>query len=201
MKKRFFLVLVLVGLVASSIFSQHYVLMIPREGSYWDLDSSIEKEINVMLSLLHDAGYSVQIASLSGQPFVGSKVTVKTDFKLVDVSIEKYEGVIMPCMSVGMPGPVPTEAVNIVKKAYSLGIPIAAQDGNIYILSSAELLSNLKYACYASIFPMGVYGGLGSVIDRNIITSSGDPGSVRKGFSDQTINLTNLFIQAMKDKK
>ena len=154
-----------------------------------------------MISLLKDAGYTVHIASPSGQPFIGSKFTVRTELKLSEVVVEKYDGIIMACMSVGMPGPIPTETVDIVRKANSLGIPIAAQDANAYILSAAKLLNNVKYAFFSAIFPEGVYAGVGSICDKKIITSSGDPGSVWKGYPDQTVLLTSLFIQAMKETK
>jgi len=108
--------------------------MIPREGSYSDLDRSIQNEIVVMLSFLYDAGYTVDIASQSGKPFIGSNISVNTKRKISDVNVKEYDGIILPCMSVGMPGPISKEAVDLVKEGNILGLPIAAQDGSVYII-------------------------------------------------------------------
>ena len=96
--------------------------MIPREGYSLDLDYMIKGEVGVMLLLLKNAGFAVDIATSSGPTsgltILGPDKKIEKVLRLADINVNNYVEVIMPCMAVGaFPGPpVSTEAVAIVKK-------------------------------------------------------------------------------------
>ena len=118
------------------------VLMIPREGYSNDLDLMLKMEIGVMTILLKRAGFQVDVATTSGQPIIGQTEKNEKVLRLVDIKLDDYVGVIMPCMSVGQfPGPpVSPEAVAIVKKAATEGKPVAASLWSGIILAEAGVL-------------------------------------------------------------
>jgi hypothetical protein len=119
---------------ALSLTSQAYgqspkkVLMILREGYSEDLDLMLKNELGVMNILLKNAGFQVHIATTSGSPIRGQTEKIEKLLRLVDIKLDDYVGIIMPCMAVGaFPGPpVSQEAVAIVKKALADGKPVAA---------------------------------------------------------------------------
>jgi len=147
------------------------VLVIPREGSRVT-EVNLTNELGVMISMLEQAGFQVVVASASGQPFVGRTTTVETDLELADVKVADYIGFILPCMAQGIPGPVPPEAVEIVREAVAEGKPVAAQQGSVLILHEAGVLEGKKYAFEYHKFSEGIYSGTGVVQDGNIITSA-----------------------------
>ena len=55
------------------------VLMIPREGYSRDLDLMLKMEVGVMISLLKNAGFEVDIATNSGQPILGTTEKIEMD--------------------------------------------------------------------------------------------------------------------------
>lgn len=178
------------------------VLIIPREGAYGDLDFMLEQEVQVMARLLQEAGYKTMIASLSGKPFVGRRQTVPTDFSLAQVKAENYKGILLACMAVGTPGPVPPEAVKIVKDAAARSIPVAAQYGSVFILARAGLLEGKRYAFERSLLYdgyEGIYSGTGIVVDGLIATSGTCPYSARSTRRpDGTAELTKALISMMR---
>ena len=151
-----------------------------------------------MVSLLEKAGLKVVVATVTGQPLVGSTTTLKPDLKLADVKVEDYAGFIVPCM--GSPasnlGP---DAVEIVKKAAALGKPIAAQLRGIGVLYQAGVLNGKQFAMLAGFenhIPEGIYKGEGVVQDGNIITSGICPGEAGRK-PDGTSELTKKLIDAL----
>jgi len=86
--------------------SSKKVLMIPREGYSSDLDLMIKMEVGVMNMLLKKAGFQVDIATTSGQAILGSTEKIEKVMRLMDIDLDGYAGIIMPCMAVGAgPGP------------------------------------------------------------------------------------------------
>ncbi len=92
--------------------------------------------------LLKNAGFHVDIATTSGQAILGSTEKIEKVMKLMDINLDDYVGIIMPCMAVGTgPGPaVSQDAIALVKKAVSDDKPVAAQRGSIIILAEAGVL-------------------------------------------------------------
>lgn len=192
------------------------VLMIPREGYSLDLDFMIKMEVGVMNVLLKRAGFEVDIATTSGFPIRGITEKIEKPLRLVDIKLDDYVGVIMPCMAVGaFPGPpVSQEAVVIVKRALSDGKPVAAPFGSVIILAEAGLLKGKKYAFARDPlkatpkapltdlrFEGAIYGGPGVVQDGKIITSGACPMIERSfGLPNKTVELTQTFIAAAGPK-
>jgi 4-methyl-5(b-hydroxyethyl)-thiazole monophosphate biosynthesis len=174
------------------------VLLILSTETSLDMELMLTKEVGVMVSMIEKAGYKVVVASVSGQPLVGSATTLKPDLKLADVKVEDYAGLILPCLASSAPVVVP-DAAEIVKKAATLGKPIAAQNGSvILILAPAGLLNGKQFAVfpgYEKMVPAGIYKGAGVVQDGNVITSGSCPFAGRDGkYPDTTAELTQKFI-------
>jgi len=196
--------------------SSSKVLMVAREGYSADLDLMLKMEVGVMTLLLKNAGFEVDVASTSGQSILGPTQKIEKVARLSEINLDKYVGVIMPCMAVGMfPGPpVSPEAVAVVKKALSDGKPVAAAANASIILAEAGLLQGKKYAYITDPlkttqawprtdprFVGAVYSGPGVVQDGKIITSGVCPTLERNsGMQSGTVELTQKFIAAIGSK-
>ncbi len=196
--------------------SSKKVLMIPREGYSVDLDLMIKMEVGVMNLLLKRAGFQVDIATTSGQAILGSNEKIEKVMRLMDINLDDYAGIIMPCMAVGTgPGPaVSQDAIALVKKAVSDGKPVAAQQGSIIILAEAGVLKGKKYAFQKdplkakTVMPItkarfegAIYSGQGVVQDGKIITSAACPNIERtQGLQNGTVELSQKFIAAIGPK-
>jgi len=166
------------------------------------MELMLTKEVGVMVSMLEKAGYKVVVASASGNPLVGGATTLKPDLKLADVKVDDYAGLILPCLAPTMAGTViPPEAAEIVRKAVTLGKPVAAQVAGVFTLSKAGVLSGKQFAIaapYVSYVPEGIYKGAGVIQDGNLITSGTCPFMARAGtFPDGTAELTQKLIDAL----
>jgi putative intracellular protease/amidase len=192
------------------------VLMIPREGFSTDLDLMIKSEVGVMSLILKNAGYTVDIATTSGQNILGPTQKIEKVARLSEIKLDDYAGVIMPCMAVGMfPGPpVSPEAVAAVKKVLADGKPVAAAANASIILAEAGILKGKRYAFAVDPlnppppwtrtdrrFEGGIYGGPGVVQDGKIITSGICPTLERfLGLQSGTVELTQKLIAAIGPK-
>jgi putative intracellular protease/amidase len=214
------MILVVTGVISleSQVYGQSAkkVLMIPREGYSRDLDLMIKMEVGVMNILLKRSGFQVDIATTSGGPILGPTEKIEKVLRLVDVKLENYAGVIMPCMAVGgFPGPpVSLETVALVKKALSAGKPVAASTFAGIILAEAGLLKGKKYAFPRNPlktdanfnltdprFEGAIYSGPGVVQDGKIITSGACPYIERAyGMPSRVVPLTQTFIKAIGPK-
>ncbi len=214
------MILVVTGVISheSQVYGQSAkkVLMIPREGYSRDLDLMIKMEVGVMNILLKRSGFQVDIATTSGMPIKGATEKIEKVLRLVDVKLENYAGVIMPCMAVGaFPGPpVSSEAVVIIKKALADGKPVAASTFSVTVLAEAGLLKGKKYAFPRDPlktdanfnltdrrFEGATYSGPGVVQDGKIITSGACPYVERRyGMPSRVVPLTQTFIKAISAK-
>jgi putative intracellular protease/amidase len=179
------------------------VLLIAREGSA-EMELMLTKEINVMVRMLEEAGFKVEVASVSGKPITGYATTLEPDLKLADVKVEDYVGFIVPCMAAGdLEASVgePPEAVEVVKKAGAQGKPLAAQLSGVIILDRAGVLAGKQFAIRYDmrIFVHGgTYSGEGVVQDGNITTSGSCPYTEKYGGKpDTTAELTKQFIASL----
>jgi putative intracellular protease/amidase len=175
------------------------VLLILSTEKSQDLELMLTKEVGVMTSLIEKAGYKVVVASASGNPLVGSATTLKPDLKLVDVKVEDYAGLILPCLAPQEAGfKVLPDAAEIVKKAVAQAKPVAAQMVGVLTLAHAGVLSGKQFAIlsgYEKNIPAGVYKGEGVVQDGNIVTSGICPYMAKAGKGqDGTTELTQKFI-------
>lgn len=203
------LLLFLTCLMLASCSKSHKVLIFVRDGST-NLKFMLENELGMMKNLLTDAGYEVNIATITGEQIVNDSINLKPDLKLASANVEEYAGLIIPCMAAG--ATVNQEAIAFVKQAVNKGMPVAAQTNAILILAKAGALNGRKYSFYNEDirksaqypeFQKGVYSGNGVVRDDNIVTAAYCPEMSRTSqgkFHDCTTELTQTFIAAMKGK-
>jgi len=195
--KRFILfsLILTIGFSLYAKGNKEKVLLFIRHGKSIDLEFLIDQEVDLMTSMLEEAGFKVIVATGSGEPIqyyrysLKKLVLFKPDLKLADVRVSDYTGIIMPCLARGefeIPDP---EEISIVTEAVALGLPIAAQHGAVHILVEAGVLEGKKYA-----FKFG-----GVIQDGTIITSSHCPNAARfYGEADGTSELTERFIRTLK---
>jgi len=177
-------------------------------GTSSDNELMINEEVNVMSSMLENAGFEVIVTSASGEPLEGQSTKLIPDIKLADVNVEDYTGIMMPCFAVGATGSgwhASPEEISLVKEAVSLGKPIAAQRGAIIMLAEAGALEGKKYAYttdlkyYGKGFANAIYSGDGVIQDGNVITSSKCPYYAKYyGHDHGTSELTELFIATIQ---
>jgi putative intracellular protease/amidase len=184
-----------------SVSKPNQVLMILRERSQ-DMEFMLINEVNIMANMLKTAGFKVVTASVSGQPLSGGQTTLVPDMKLSDVKVDDYAGFIFPCMAVPDVDMEFPEAIEILKKANSLGKPVAAQLGSVPLLLNAGVLKGKQFALYggaAYTFPDGIFAGEGVVQDGNIITSGICPRMAQiTGKKDGTTELTQKLVDTLK---
>jgi putative intracellular protease/amidase len=196
------------GVLAAAIFlsslavalQKYKVLLIAREApKYTDLDYMIDKEVDVMKGLLSQAGFEVVVASVSGQPMVGTSKTLKPDLKLGEVKTADYAGFIIPCLVVE--SELPADFAASLKTAMANGKPVAAQQGGVGALSKAGFLSGKRYASLREMPQLkdATYIGTGVVQDGKLITSGVCPYMARaRGLEDGTTKVTQALIAELK---
>lgn len=208
MKHLLFLSLLILGIAFSSISELHSqesnkVLLFIRDGSM-DLEYMLKKEVGIMKETIEAAGFKVEIATLSGEPISAGSMNLKPDLKISDVSVQHYEGFILPCMAVNDAQSQPSEeAVTMIKAAAAAGKPVAAQLGSIRTLAKAGLLKGKKYASVLEFddpyFEGSVRSGTGILRDGNIITSGVCPYMAKeREIEDGTQELVSTLIDAIK---
>jgi putative intracellular protease/amidase len=181
--------------------SKDKVLMVLRPGDQDAADLMLTKEVGVMKSTLNEAGYTVVVATVTGQPIKGPTVSLKPDLKLSNVQVADYRGFILPCMAAGGL-PVPSEAVEVVKKAFGMRKPIAAQNSAVQVMSQSGALKGRHFAIAADLASSvagGIYSGIGVVQDGNIVTSGTCPLMAEElNKPDGTVELVRKLIALMQ---
>ena len=170
-----------------------------------DIQSMSTNEAILMKQTLEEAGFNVEIASASGRTFLIDKVTLESDYKLVEVNVDNYSGFMITCSSLAMNissdlSQVPAfgetyskpEEVAFAKKIVDGGKPIAAQHKGVVLLAEAGVLKGKKYSYKRDLqVDEAIYGGQDVVKDGSIMTSSFCP---YHGPKDQTVKLTEALI-------
>lgn len=180
------------------------VLLMAKDGESADLDYMLTNEVNVMTKMLEEAGFEVMVASPSGQTLTGEAQTLSPDLRLADVSMNEFDGIIMPCMAMSEEARLP-EVETLIRETVAAGKPVAAQLGSIVQLARAGVLEGKKFAYVEEWIPTvpefeGLeYGGSGVVEEGNVITSGACPYAARAlEIEDTTPALTNAFIARLK---
>jgi putative intracellular protease/amidase len=189
---------------------QEKVLLFIRHGWSMDIRFMVREEVEVMKALLREAGFEPLVATSSGETisWVDTEL-LEPDLRLADVRIDKFAGVVLPCMAKGWVHAEPEE-IALVKSAAEHNLPIAAQRGAIVILGEAGLLEGREYAFdpnelgIARRFFPGAGAtcvGPGVVRDGTVITSSHCPYAARHygPEKDGTRELVRLFIAALRE--
>ena len=174
------------------------------------------EEAILMKQKLEEVGFKVHIASASGRTFLRDRVTyeggvsvervtLESDYKLGEVSVENYIGFMITCSAMGtntnydskkQPAFGETysksEEVAIAKKIVDSGKPIAAQHRGVVLLAEAGALKRRKYSYMRDLqLDDAIYGGQDVVKDGNIFTSTFCP---YYGSKDQTVELIEALI-------
>jgi putative intracellular protease/amidase len=172
------------------------------------LNYTLRAEVGVMKQILEQSGFTVVIATVSGDPLETDSITVTPDLKLSNVRVMDYSGFILPCMHAGASlEEVDPQAVLMVKQAVLENKPIAVQHASIMTLAKANVLHGKQYAYHAEVsvddnqnFERSVYRGKGVIRDGNIITSGICPylGMLWE-IEDGTEQLTRLLIATINE--
>jgi putative intracellular protease/amidase len=203
--------LLLLGLCLPSLADDKpVVLLIARGettvGGAATLKYEIDKEVSAIISKLNAFGYAVDVASESGKLIQAGESTLTVGAKLADVQVDRYAGVIIPCMG-EREGAVPQQAVKIVQDLNAKNLPVAAQHSGVEILGAAGLLKNRDFAvgegwqAWSPHLKDGRFRGLGVVRDGNVVTSGTCPwlaalsGQILK---DGTDDLVATFATMLK---
>ncbi|MDJ0917766.1 MAG: DJ-1/PfpI family protein [Woeseiaceae bacterium] len=183
------------------------VFMFVRDGSR-DLELMLSREVGVMRQMLEDAGYTVDIATASGEPMVAESVTLTPTVRLEDVEIAAYAGVVLPCMAPAPGMPVPADVDRIMVEAVTTGLPIAASRGSVATLAKAGGVADRQYAYASPVdvakrpdFAGGDFQGTGVIRDGNISTAGICPLAARElGEPDGTVELMQQFIASLTER-
>ncbi len=181
------------------------VLLIIREAKPPQFgDVMVTKELGVMREMLQNAGYQVEIASPTAEPWGTEKATVKPDLKLHDVNVADYKAFVIPCLSIDSAQLHPDLAA-IIKTAMAQGKLVAGQNMGVHMLAKAGVLKDRKYAAIeltSRELSEGTWAGTGIAKDGNIITSGTCPGMAQafKGTEDGTTKLMEAVIAELKTR-
>lgn len=110
------------------------VLLFIRHGTSSDIDFVVEQEANVMISMLEEAGFAVDVATDSGEVIKSrnGKSLLRPDVRIADADVNDYVGIVLPCMSKGsVRHGDPREIVAVLQAAFAMGKPVAAQHASI----------------------------------------------------------------------
>jgi hypothetical protein len=135
------------------------VLLVGRLGE--DPYFFIKNEVTPMMNQLAAEGYEIEVATSSGEPIGLGSDSLNCDIRLLDVPLDNYVAVVVPCMGAG-DSVVPKNLAALIKKADSMRMPIAAQH-SLEVLGPAGLLTRK------------ISMGPGVVVDGNLVTSYNCP--------------------------
>jgi putative intracellular protease/amidase len=204
MKKITFLMAIVI--ILSSFKAENpKVLMFIQDNSY-DQGYMLKNEAGLMKQILEQSGFTVEIATLSGETLKSDSVTVQPDLKLSEANVKNYAGFIIPCMATEDTVITPAER-NFVKSINELNKPLAAETGAVLILAKAGILKGKKFAFVESYvnqmktdFENAIYSGEGVIRDGNIMTSAICPMQTKMyGKANGTAELTKMLVEAMKN--
>jgi len=197
------------SIISEAIASEQkpQVLLLIRQGVSNNTDLKLKEEVGVMTSMLEKAGFTVIVASDSGELIEGQTLNLKPNLKYADVKVNNYVGIIIPCTCEAKKDlTASAEEVLIVKQAVAQRKAIAAQRKAVVILAEAGALTGKKYTTKSSLkyrdsFADAIYSGKDVSQDGKIITSKYCPGAARYyNENDGTSELTKLFISVIKEQ-
>ncbi|HLO60535.1 MAG TPA: DJ-1/PfpI family protein [Bacteroidales bacterium] len=183
------------------------VLMFIQDNSY-DTGYMLKNEAGLMKQILQESGFTVEIATLSGELLNSDSISIQPDLKLSEANVKNYAGFIIPCMAAKDTVITPEER-RFVKSITEQNKPLAAETGAVLILAKAGLLKGKKYAFVESYvnqwktdFEGAIFSGEGVIRDGNIMTSGICPMQTKMyGKANGTAELTKMLVEAMKAEK
>jgi putative intracellular protease/amidase len=184
------------------------VLLIIRDAKVTDqayLDWVITNEAGAMRAALQKAGFRVDVANPTGEPWGTPGHAITADKKLKDVRVADYRAIVIPCMAIQSTALHPDlEAVIIA--AVRQGKIVAAQNGGVTMLGKAGVLSGKRYAVSdegGKEIKDGTRTGMGVEKDGQIITSGICPAMAKmvKGTQEGTPTLMQMLIADLMQTK
>ena len=168
-------------------------------------DVPVMGEAGVMKDTLQRAGYQVDIASPTGEPWGTPGHMLKVDGKLKDVKAADYQAIVIPCLAIDSTALDP-DLDRVIKAAVKQGMVIAAQNGGVAMLDEAGVLAGKTFAISdeaAKTIKTGTRSGTGVVKDGRIITSGICPtmAKLMKGAVDGTPKLMETLLAELKQAK
>ena len=182
------------------------VFMFVTEGSR-DLELMLTAEVAVMRRMLEDAGYTVDIGTSGDQTMTSDSMTLQPTVSLAEIDIDRYVGVILPCMAPASDSPTPAKVTELLKAAVAQEKPIAASRAAVIPLAEAGGVAGREYAFASPVdtsqrpeFSGGKFLGIGVVRDGNISTAGICPlSAISTGEEDGTVELTRSFIESLAE--
>lgn len=172
------LVLLMVLPLSSMAQNAKILLFVPEEDpDYLVSDLTLKIEAGAMIDILEGAGYKVDVATPSGNPILLGMTSFQPDFKICEVSVDNYVGLILPSVRTRHRESISSEAAEIVRQFAEQGKPIAAQAYGIAWLGDAGVLSGKKFAFVsASVNDFRLKSRLhdGILIDNHRIVKDGN---------------------------
>ncbi len=162
-------------------------------------------EVASIIDTLMRGGVEVVIAGLqAGAIEAKYRITVVPDVTIDEIELEKYDAVILPG---GYPGYANLGAdervLESVKRAFELGIFVAAICGAPSVLAKAGVLNGKKATIYPGM-EAGLTGAKHSnervVVDGNIVTSQGPGSAVEFGVKLVEILAGETRARELKDE-
>jgi putative intracellular protease/amidase len=139
---------------AQSNQEEQKILLVLRENAKpSDVETHRSREAIFMTSMLEEAGFQVEVASVSGRTFVcytGGKRFEFDSIKLADVKVSDYEALIFTSHNrkslYRRNDSIPPVTASIVKQAVAEGKLIAAKRWGIVVLAEAGVLAGKRHA-------------------------------------------------------
>jgi putative intracellular protease/amidase len=203
--KKITLLMAIVIILSSFKAENPKVLMFIQDNSY-DPAYMLKNEAGLMKQILEQSGFTVEIATISGEELKTDSISVRPNFRLREVNLSNYVGFIIPCMATE-DTVISAEEKRFVKSIAEADKPLAAETGAVLILAKAGILKGKKYAFvesyvnqYKSDFEDAIFSGEGVIRDGNIMTSAICPMQTKMyGKVNGTAELTKMLVEAMKN--
>ena len=184
------------------------VLLVIRDTSAPDPmagDVPVVGEAGVMKDTLQRAGYQVDIASPTGEPWGAPGHMLNVDRKLKDIKAADYQAIVIPCLAIDSTALHP-DLDAVIKAAVRQGRIIAAQNVGVAMLDEAGALAGKTFAISdeaAKSIKTGTRSGTGVVKDGRIITSGICPtmAKLRGGAVDGTPELMETLLAELKQAR
>lgn len=205
------LIILLVLPVSSQGQNPKVLLLVPEDNpEYLVIDFMQKIEAGVMIDILEDAGYQVDVVTASGKPITVGMNSFQPDHSISEIDANNYVGLILPSMKAPRRTKIPAEAAKIIRQFADQEKPIAAQVYGIAWLGEAGVLSGRKFSFVdANVNDIrlknqlkgGIFTGNYTVVkDGNVITSGVCPETARRyKLPDGTGPLARVLIKAIEN--
>lgn len=205
------LIILIVLPISSQGQSQKILLLAPEDNpEYLVIDFMLKIEAGAIIGILEDAGYQVDVVTVSGEPIKVGMTSFQPDHSISEIDVDNYVGLILPSMKNRRRTQIPAEVSKIIRQFADQDKPIAAQVYGIAWLGEAGVLSGKRFSFVGANvnnirlknqLKSGISIGKSSIVkDGNIITSGVCPDTAQRfNLPDGTAFLTRMLINAIEN--